>query len=275
MRQVYLNDKAYTMPETWNELSGPQLKGIAPLLMQKQLSNADRWYICWQLCGFGACMFNRFANHLKGGYDYLAAQFTEELFPLIEWLFKKNELTRNLIPVIEVGGKFSFFGTTKLHGPADDFNNLTIEEFSDCESCLDQWNATGDELWLNRFIGILYRPKQKGINPAAINFKGDMRQPYNFHLNDFIAAMVSKTDGRIKTAVLLWYMGCRNNLAQCFPAVFTSAKDNKAHSGSNWTEVIHALAGPKFGTIEQTGRIPLKIVFTELTAMQKQAAQIQ
>lgn len=274
MLQVQLNDRPYQMPETWNELTAGQLTRIAPLLLQKEVSNAERWFIVWQLCGFGKRLFNRFANRAANGYDYLSSQFIAELFPRIEWLFKKNNLTKNLLPVIEVPRRFSFFGTTRLYGPADNFDNLTIGEFSDCEACLDQWERTKDALWLNRFIGILYRPRLKGLDKTAADYKGDERQPYNFHLNDFLAAMADKLDDRTKSAILLWYMGCRAELTQCFPYIFDKSKAAKEGGTGNWVEVIHALAGPKFGTIAQTEKANLKIVFTELTVMQKQAAEI-
>ncbi len=180
------------------------------------------------------------------------------------------------MPAITVAPFYQFFGTRTLHGPADSFNNLTIAEFSDTEECLEQYETTEEELWLNRFISVMYRPAQptnslKGgplsFSSRQPNANGDVRVPYNFHANDFIAVMVSRISPAHKAAIMLWYLGCRAEIAAGYKFIFQQTKGKKSKESGGFTDIIHLLAGPKFGTVEQTGRVLLKVALYELKLM--------
>lgn len=266
MIPVYLNGKSkpYQFPENWNELTAESLIAISVLLLKKDVSLIERSYIAWKLTDINNDAFGVKASRKPGGYDYFANELIDKLVPATQWLYQKNTLTKQLIPEIEVGESFQFFGTRKLYGPTDAFNNLTIAEFSDTESCLGNYEATNDEMWLNRFLAVLYRPKKKGVKPTAVDYDGDIRQGYNFHLNDFGAVMLSGVDARIKAAVLLWYYGCRNEITEQNSFLFTKGKGS---GDGSFTDVIHALAGPKFGTLDEAGRVPLKVALHELKLM--------
>lgn len=264
MLSVFVNDKKeYKLPESWNELSGQQLIAIAPILLKKEISIQEQWYVAHTLCGFKSDLYTVEQSRQKNGYDYLANEIREKILPLIQFLFDKNELTKQLIPVIEVAGEYKFFGTTELYGPIDDFNNITIAEFSDTESCLNMFEETRDALWLHRFLAIMYRPKKKKASPHSADFDGDVRVPYNFHCNDLIAVKTGSIDERIKCAILLWYYGCRAEFVANNKFLFQSASSGDSGSGGI-TDLIHALAGPKFGTVEETGKVLLKVAVREL-----------
>lgn len=275
MLSVCLNNKkTYVCPERWDELSGAQLISIAPYVLKADVPAADRAAIAYYLCGFGDDIFSVKAHRQKDGYDYFANELIDRVIPRLSFLFEKNELTKQLLPEIEVGKKYRFFGTQKLYGPASNFDNLTIGEFSDTETCLKNFDSTGDELWMNRFIAVLYRPRKRIVEPHHPDYDGDIRQPYNFHLNDFISVMVSRLDVRVKCAVRLWYLGCRAALVEQNPFMFSKKTADKANEGS-WAEVIHGLAGPKFGSFEQTGRANLKVVMKELHLLHERQKELE
>lgn len=271
MLSVTLNDKkTFMLPQSWNELTGAQLVAIAPLLLQRELSITIRAYIAFILCGFGKAAFTAKATRKPDGYDYFANELIDQIVPRIDFLFDKNQLTAQLLPVLKVKKRFRFFGSTELYGPADDFNNLTIAEFADAEACLTQYEQTHDDIWFNRFVAVLYRPRKSKADIASPQFNGDYRQPYNFHLNDFIAAMLTGLKHSEKAAVLLWYYGCRSSFVESNAFLF---RGQGSTGGGTFTDVIHSLAGPKFGTLEETGRVLLKIAAKELFLMQEAAAE--
>ena len=268
MIEVIVNDKQrFNVPQAWNELTSRQLADVAPFIFKPEITLADRTKIAYHICGFGY-------DVLRHNNEFLCQEILIKVLPLITFLFEKINLTRQVTTEIKVGRKFQFFGTRMLYGPADNFDNLTIAEFSDCESCLTEYQQSKDVIWLNRFIAILYRPRNKSADPAKPGYTGDLRQPYNFYLNDLIAAMVEKIPDGVKMGVMLWYVGCRTSLTTDYQFLFNSKSDKGAEGGS-WTDLIHGLSGPKFGTIDQTMTANLKVVFKELTILHKQAAELE
>ena len=268
MIPVTINDKQqYNLPENWNELTGKQLCAIAPYLFMKEIDLQQRSVIACKLLQLDYRV-------LKSANDFLSLELINKILPLVSWMFEDITLTAQLLPVIDIPKHFMFFGSTKLYGPTANFNNLCIAEFSDTEFCLTEYQKTKEEKWLNLFIAILYRPKQKGIDTAAANYAGDIRQAYNFHLNDFIAVMVSKLDTNLKMAIMLWYLGCRAELVKDYKFLFSDGNKKATAEGGSWTDVIHGLAGPKFGTVEQTMSANLKVVLKELSILHHQAAEL-
>lgn len=264
MIDVIVNDnKKYSTPESFDELTREQLIAIAPILLKGNPTPQEKWYVAMQLCGFGDDLYSAQASRKKNGYEYISQEIMTRVQPHIEFVFEKTGLVKQLITVVDVAPKYQFFGTRRLYGPQSEFNNLTIAEFSDTESCLNYFETTKDPVWLHRFIAVLYRPGKK-----SLRFTGDHRLPYNFHMNDFIAEMVSKIDERIKCAILLWYHACRAQLVTDYGFLFSKKNDGE---GGSWTDIIHDLAGPKFGNIDETGRTNLKVVFTELRLMHQKA----
>jgi len=265
--QVNINDKGtYSFPESWNELNAFQLVAIAPYFFQPEITFKQKSVIACHLCSLDY-------NSLRHNNEYFCNEINNKIIPRLDFLFDEIGLTAQLLPVIEVKKRFMFFGTRTLAGPAGNFDNITLAEFSDTESCLSCYQSTKDEVWLNRFIAVLYRPKRKGVNVTAADYNGDERQPYNFYLNDFISTMVSSLSLGTKLAIMLWYLGCRHTLVTDYDFLFTGKNKQKAQEGS-WTDVIHGLAGPKFGTVEQTMSANLKVVLKELFILHQQAKEL-
>lgn len=273
MIPVYVNEQyKFQLAESWNELTGEQLIAISPMLLQDVVTLPERAYIAHVLCGFKSKFFKLRHFRAARGYEYFANEIYDKVLPRIEFLFTGNKLTTQLLPTIEVPGKYKFFGTTTLYGPASNFNDLTIAEFADCEYCLRKYADTKEEKWLNTLIGVLYRPCKRKAELAASDFDGDKRQAYNFYLNDFMTVMVSKLHPTVKKAILLWYMGCRTAITQQYSFLFTKPNEAKA-STSSWSDVIHDMAGPKFGTLEDTSKVHLRVILKELALLYKKSQE--
>ena len=178
-------------------------------------------------------------------------------------MFKSNSLTKNVLPILNIPAEHKFLGADKFYGPTDSFNNLTIGEFDDAEYWFDVYNTSKmkDAHALDMMIAILYRAPVPKYKPEM----GDIRMPYNIHLNELRAAQLTRVRQEIKKAILLWYIGCRSELVETYGFLFK--KSDKGESLKGWTPIIHDLAGGKFGTLKETNETLLKTVLYELQLM--------
>lgn len=268
MTELIVNNKhRYLLPDTLNGLSGAQLCAIAPVMLKKEPTLEERYSVAYFLCGFGNKYFSIKESLQPEAYQYFSKEVYEQVMPALEFLYAENTLTEQLLPKLRVRKSQRFFGTQLLYGPKKNFENLSIAEFSDAETCLDNYEDSKEDIWLNRFLAVLYRPGKPRTDLT------DQRQPYNFHANDLIAEMVSKLDNGTKAAVMFWYMGCRAQLVKDFSALFGKRQTASAGAKASWTDVIHDLSGAKFGTLEETGQQPVRIIFYELQLLHQKAHQ--
>lgn len=259
MTEVYFQKKTYLMPGAWNELSATQLIAIAPLILSGQSGESMGPYIINALLGWERDI--RKAIRRARDTSSLFTDIRAKLYPLMDWVFKSNDLTKNILPVINIPKGYEFMSADKLYGPADSFDNLTMGEFDDAEYWFDQFTASAmkDTHALHMMIAILYRSGVPKYKPGM----GDIRERYNIHLNELRAAQLVKVPAGIKMGILLWYMGCRSEIVAQYGFLFK--KSGKSNSGlSGWTPVIHDLAGGKFGNLKETNETLLKTILYEL-----------
>ncbi len=267
MTEVIVNNTdRYLLPDSFNSLTGKQLCAIAPVLLKGNPTLEEKYSVAYFLCGFGNKYFSLRESLSDEPYLYFTQQIYEQVMPALEFLYAENTLTEQLLPMIRVQREQRFFATQKLYGPAKNFENLTIAEFSDAETCIDNYEESKDELWLNRFLAVLYHPGSR------LFASPDGRKPYNFHMNDLIAEMVSKVDAGTKAAIVLWFHGCRAQLVKDFGSLFSKAKA-QTNEKTSWTAIIHDMAGAKFGTIDQTAQQPVRVIFYELNLLHQKANQ--
>jgi hypothetical protein len=252
--------KTYQMPNAWNELTPLQLIAIAPVILSTVRPEDATPYIINSLLGW-----NRDIKKVIRRTKDVSVLFTDirnKLYPLVDWIFKSNNLTKNILPVINIPAGFKYLSADKLYGPADSFNNLTIGEFDDAEYWFDLYHTGGmqDMHALDMMIAILYRAPMPKYKPEM----GDIRQPYNIHLNELRAAQLAKVSVGIKKAILLWYMGCRSEIVESYPFLFKKSDKGGAAGLKGWTPIIYDLAGGKFGTLNETANTPLKTILYEL-----------
>ncbi len=148
MITIYYNDAAVTkLPESFEEMTAPQMLAVAPFLLKHNPDEYERTVIALLLLQTNQ-LFSISASKKKAGYDYLADELRVKLVPGLAWLFEKNTFTTNLFPMLKVpDGRFPFF-TTKFYGPASNFDNITLDEYADAEFCLAEYARTNAELWL-------------------------------------------------------------------------------------------------------------------------------
>lgn len=279
MNTVTLDNRTFTFPSSWDELSKRQLLNVATVLMMNipEIQKKIRLLVHFlRLKGSILCYNER--NYLVfGRYKYFKWMAIgairkgkvrricdEDLYALSEtlnFLFENNELTRQLLPKIK-----------RFYGPDDRLSNVTFIEFAKADKRHRNYVASENEMYLNEMIAILYRPAKKfryinrffGVNVA------DVRQKYsdNCIKNAKRFKYVSRAQ---KKAVLFYWEGCYSFMISTFPHVFTNGNDGDS-DGFGFAGLITELAGTKFGNTDQTAdtHIMTILLYLEILAIQQE-----
>ena len=247
------------IPSEWNELSREQLLFVCTKLNAYQTADDA---LKAELKS--AIAFHFINLPIAERTEYVAEQLRTLLLPAIDFLFEPSQLTKQLLPRIKIRKHIS---AIFLYAPADNFNNLTFEEFDDAEFWLEQMKAENKtEEALNMFCAILYREHKET--------KGDTRAPYSAHDNEARAKWFAWCEPEVRLAILLWYTGCRAQLVNNFEDLFNAAPAENSTPGG-WTIIAHSLAGPVLGTIDDVLKRPVRQVFTEMQRLFKNAKELE
>jgi hypothetical protein len=246
MEQIFI-------PSNWNELALKQLQFVAENWIMWQYFASQNMSLLKTKCQL-------LLNFLPGNkkqiktcakiINKLPSEDVYDLAQLTSFVFEKNDLTTNPIPVIKTK-------TLDLYPPSNKLANITAFEFSFAESQYIKYHNTGDVDALAKLIAILYRPK------TDID-----REEFNHKLVEKYQQLTSHLTETEKQMILLWYIGCRNYIVETHPEIFSKENNSKAENGT-WIDVILAISGGKFGTFNQTGQMDLHIILKELKTIKK------
>lgn len=250
------NGKRHLLPDSWNELSYTQLYDNALSIFEYNIAKDEvkRAYlkarIAFNLSGFSPAAQDN---------GFLMNEIQSKVLPALDWMFESNLLTKQNLPSVLLRKRFAL---CRFYGPADDFSNLSFEEFDDAEYWFHELmnpDLQERERALNMLCAILYRPfAQK---------KGDTRIDYSPHDNEARAKWFSFANTRMQLCVLLWYMGCRTHLTNDFRELFAGHGDGEG----NLTLLAHGLSGPVLGDIDKLNKRPVRQVLTEALRLYRQA----
>jgi hypothetical protein len=197
-----------------------------------------------------------------------------------------NELARSLDFILEENqGKLSLnsrltinpvkkirFGKT-FYGPADKLFNLTLEEYIVCEELFDKFHASREDEYFDKLIATLWRPKNKGIISQYVE---DIRSPYEDRYTTAYCRRLKNLKQDQKTAIYLFYAGCRKFLRHRFPDVFKSASGG-SDDGLGMLSLVDALCGDDVTKVDQVRKSYLYDVMIRLqrAAVAKQQMEEQ
>lgn len=201
-------------PAQWNQLTLEQLLFVAPRVMLINKSLRLRRELLYY-----------FLNMKEKHLHEMNRSQENALFDAVDWLFKTPQLTKQLIPEVEVL-------TVMLRGPEDDMKNITVSQFAFADKFMGMFLKTKDEEFLNLLLGTLWVRKGEKFMKEEIESNAE----YIKHL---------KLDQRL--AMLAFFLGCRNKISEGNHEIFKkSTKVNRSKSG--WLGFFYELAGPKTGT---------------------------
>ena len=228
MTEIEINDKKYTAPSKWAELSQEQLI-IWMKVCEKKISAS-------MALMFVSVVFSGIKKNLHFKLNVAQQIALSESFNFL----LENKLTAWIIPTIKIGFK-------TFLGPSDYFSTSTIEEFSTAETYYHAYLKNKDEALLDLLIATLYRPA------SSINNGKDTRKV--FAEVDVLrnARKMSKLDKHLRAAILFNYEGCRLSVMQRYPTLFIQG-DGAADPARlpDLSPIIKTIAGGKFGTYKQT-----------------------
>jgi hypothetical protein len=174
-------------------------------------------------------------------------------------------ITINLIPEIMVQGR-------KWYGPADGLTNISFHEYMVAETHTMDFLRTADDAHMCKVIATLYRPADAGADPSSPAFSGDLREPFNDFLVEARANDVATLDSSIRTAIMLFYYGCRYHIRNMFPEPFAGAAAS-AHGNTlrSYLDLVTALSHNDVTKNEEIRRTNLYEVMISLQHMVKEA----
>ena len=240
MIHLPVKSKSYYLPENFNELNKKQLIWLARLLSQEK-NEYHELEVLNALLDVGLFEFFRISPEIK-----------LNMLPLTQWVYEGNTLTEQLIP--EYNGLF---------GPCREFDNLTLGEFHFSETYYRQL-ATGDLTAVNSLVAVLYRKPRPFYNKSKDKY-GDIRLPFNANLIAYYANKIASWPTSVKTAIVMWYDGCREKLVKTYNEVF-AAPGGSDHNDNDagMYGVIRNLSGDRFGKISEVEQVFVHTAFMEI-----------
>lgn len=198
---------SFYLPQNWDEVGTDKLLELSPLLLLDSANNRIE-------------IVKAYAAQSKETLDAflsLTVQDVYRLTSIIEWVYD----TWICKPY------FSFFKNDKrekYYLPSETLGNCSVIEYIFADKYFEAIR-TGDTNKLNYLLATLCRPRRKNYKPDAVDADGDIREKFNSVLIEQRAALMEKVDIRFKLFFLLFFIGCKKELARKFPPIFISAED--------------------------------------------------
>ncbi len=281
MNTINISDKNFTaqVPASWNELTKKQLMYIASQWRVWQFTTHPvlKIKLFMVLAGIGRWnIFNRQRRVLlallpkRRDYKKMSAEkysekyyYLPDFIRLTDFIFNAHiGLTVNKLPEIKAGKMV-------LHGPSDSLNSLSFQEFVYVDGFYLAYCATKDIEQLNNMIVCMYRPRNPNLDVLAKDYTGDMRAPFNSNAVDIWLPAVKKLPLEVKTAIYLFYTGCRQKMEKDYASVFSAGDETENGDGDGWYGVLSNLPSEKFGTLAERENTPVHTVFQELNIIMK------
>lgn len=238
------------VPESYNELSGKQLISIAALFLADMKPGAAR------LKSLKILLDKSFIS-----FAVIPADAKARMLQYIEWVFKKNTLTDQVLPTYR-----------GFVGPKKEFDNLTLAEFHFAERYYQELITEEGTDALNKLVAVLYRKPKPGYD-YKLDSDGDARQRFNANEVDHYAAIISHWPAAVKQAVLFFYDGCRQYLLELYDEVFSGNSGEENEDGM--FGIIRGISGDKYGDIDKVEQLNIHTALSELTIQLKEAKQLE
>jgi hypothetical protein len=238
--------------ENYNELTGEQLIALCQLFVmneQREIADLKAMQILLQI--ESPKKFWKLNMHVK-----------YEILQHIDWLFDKNGLTKQLIPEF-----------CSLHGPASEWDNLTMAEWNACEIYYHLMVTEDDVDAQNKIIAVMYREMKPGYDLKR-DPDGDARAAFNANEIDFYTEQIRVWPDEVKMAILTWFDGCRQQMKDLYPELFEGSPTKNEEKDPGMFQVIRQLSGQKYGSFKEVEQMSVHVAARELVLQIKEANEI-
>jgi hypothetical protein len=184
-----------------------------------------------------------------------------DLLPLIDWVFNKLDLQKNLQPAITINN-------LEYAGPADGMDNLRFAEWCAADTFMVNYTETQDVNWLHQLAAVLYRPAGIGdeYTPGKVTYRGDTREKFNDNLLKERSALMATLPANVIQGIYLFFASCRAQIIGMYPVTFPFDKTKTADqvtslSKDGWLDIYDDLgADPRYAGPDILDEKPLHSV---------------
>ena len=225
------SQQTVSFPSKWNDLSRSEAETVCSAIASDSTATA-----LLVLLLEGRAKAQRVRLPVDWRQRVNAEDFTLYVLPLLDGLLAKPELTKQHYPTLR-----------RSKGPADDFNDITVAEYEQCEHYAGYYQRDPKRDYILEIIRVLWRPTVWGRR-RAYNTEGRLRT----------ASFFAKLPDATLHTIYLWYTSCRASLPLLFPAAFGVGGPSGAPDPMALTNLIHTSAGDKNGQRPQVRQTSLK-----------------
>jgi len=235
---IHYERRKYLMPENFNELTGAQLIRIARMLKAGIMDELK--------------LLRILLNKSRIKFWCIPLDAKARMLNLFDWVFAANTLTAQLIT--------SYKG---YYAPKGEFDNLTLAEFHFTE-LFYKMIIEGNDDALNSLIAVLYRKPKRNYDFGK-DVDGDARIEFNANLIEYNSKRIARLfSGEVKTAMMMWYDGCRQHLTELYNEAFSSPGAQETVDEYGMYNLIRNLSGDRFGTIKEVEKVFVHTAFVEV-----------
>jgi len=234
MTTLTINNAPCKIPSGWNEMTREHMLFLADLMATPLPEHDFKMkmllaFTGWKLLPAKSDEPGALVVFNKEVYRLEPWQFTA-ICDKLNFLFDETEhengkvirvnskCTTNHFPHIRSGLWFRW--VRRLYGPSDRLYNLTFGEYIAADNFFRRYVATGKVEFLDKLIATLWRNEDRNYQPNEFTYRGDRREPFNEYTVNTRMNKVRGLPMNMKVAILLWWNGCINHLAEQFPHVF-------------------------------------------------------
>lgn len=269
------------LPSAWDELTRENLMAITRGFVKKLSMSEFRIVTMLHFLGLKVVVKNAVYRNNEKLYQlrtpdkkhiYLSGAQMLEMADSLSFITKEikdehdntvyalnSKLTINLVPAFK-------HGWHTYYGPSDKLFNISFVEYITAEGFFNAYIKTMDPLQLDKLVATLYRKRSWKVRKQSINYRGDTRQRFNDHLIDGRAKRLKNINPEIKTAIALYYEGCRAFLQTQFPGVFKTAGPGRSSGVPAMLSLVDALTA---GDVTKTEQVRSSYLYDVMVHLQK------
>jgi len=208
MNTLFINEKPYLIPSKWDELNKKQLIKMAWLSVTT-LNTGNLKKIAFLVLTMHLSLMEKIRFYF---FYFVQSNLTEkaDMLKFVDSFTKSGNMSIQKIPLLR-------YKNVLLQGPKDGLSNSCLYEFIEAESHFYWYMSNNKEEHLDALISVLYRPIDKRKAKTSL----DRRIPLEEFDTSSIKMAVSKIDRHTKLAIMIWFDGCRMNLYNQFPNLFS------------------------------------------------------
>lgn len=178
-----------------------------------------------------------------------------------------------ITPAITIPTQKDIFANSKVHGPGIYFKFLRLSEYNYIQTLYYQLKANPVKHTLNadlsKFCSYLYRSPLPQSAIQSTNFDGDTRVPSSFHNLKKAFNFWETKSVEHKILIFQYFDAWHKSIEEQYPFIFTASEPDSNTENFGFASIIIALAGTKYGDLDNTHNQFLVTILFDLKLQHK------